>query len=159
MFCCNMFRLMYKQPLSDWQVNKEKLPYMESLISFYTAYICRWDINLCHKKKLQHYIKCIRYNNRLKTSVQIDIIKNIYYYFQMRVCGPRKLSRYSDCARGWTVRGSNSGWGGRDFIYPSRPALEITQSHVEWVSLSLRQSGRDVALTTNPYITPRSKKE
>ena len=36
-------------------------------------------------------------------------------------------------ATGWTVRGSNRG-GGRDFPYPSIPALQPTQPPIQWVT-------------------------
>jgi hypothetical protein len=44
----------------------------------------------------------------------------------------QKLSRYSELAAGWTVRGSNLG-GGRDFMHLSRPVLGPTQPPAQWV--------------------------
>jgi len=50
-------------------------------------------------------------------------------------------------ATGWTVRGSNPN-GGRDFLYPSRPALGATQPPTQWVPGNHRGlRGRDAALT------------
>jgi hypothetical protein len=54
-------------------------------------------------------------------------------------------------ATGWTVQGSNPGWG-RDFPQPSRPAQETTQPHVGYrVSFAgVKRPGRGV------HHTPRS---
>jgi len=48
-------------------------------------------------------------------------------------------------------------WG-RNFPHPSRPVLGLTQSHIQWVQGHSRgESGRNVALTTHPYLALRLK--
>jgi hypothetical protein len=52
---------------------------------------------------------------------------------------------------------------GRDFPYPSRRALGLTQPPAQWLKVLFRgkrwKSGRGVALTTHPYLAPRLQKE
>jgi len=49
---------------------------------------------------------------------------------------------------------------GRNFPQTSRPALVPTEPFPQWLPrLSQGQSGRIVALTTQPYLAPRLKKE
>jgi len=49
-------------------------------------------------------------------------------------------------------------WLGREFPYPSRPALGSTQSPIQWVpGLSRGQSSRGVTLTTHPHLALRLK--
>jgi hypothetical protein len=60
-------------------------------------------------------------------------------------------------AMGWTIMGSNLGWGGggRDFHFVSRPALGPTQPPVQWVPipfLEIKRSGRSVD-DPSPSIT------
>ena len=51
--------------------------------------------------------------------------------YQVSIKRTRYLSRYSDWATGWKVRGSNAGGG--EIFRPSRPALGPTQPPVHWV--------------------------
>ena len=47
---------------------------------------------------------------------------------------------------------------GRDFPHPSRPALGLTQPHIQWYRVSFPgKSGRGVVVTTHPYLAPMSK--
>jgi hypothetical protein len=49
---------------------------------------------------------------------------------------------------------------GRDFQHSSKPALGFTQPPIQWVpGFSRGYSGRCVALTTNPDLELRLKKE
>jgi hypothetical protein len=61
---------------------------------------------------------------------------------------------------GWTVRGSNHGWG-RDFPHLSRPALGSTQTTVQWVLSFFPgvKSGRGVTLTPHHLLVPLVMKE
>ena len=71
-----------------------------------------------------------------------------YYYYTVRYVGQENLvviaTRYG--SEGPRI----DSWWGRDFLHPSRPALEPTQPPIEWVSrLSRGLSVRGVELTTH----------
>ena len=53
--------------------------------------------------------------------------------------------------------GSKPCWG-RDLPHPSRPALGLTQTPIQWAPGHSRGlGGRGVALTTHPHLPPRLK--
>ena len=56
--------------------------------------------------------------------------------------------------------GIESQWG-RNYLHPSRPALGTTQSPEQWVPgvFPWSKAAGFVAVSTNPHITPRLKKE
>jgi len=73
--------------------------------------------------------------------------------------GPVQYNRYTDYVTGWTVRRSNP--GGRDIFlaHPDQPWDLPRLLYNGTGSLSQAESGRDVALTTHPYLAPRLAKE
>ena len=60
------------------------------------------------------------------------------------------FGRDSAATRGWMDGPEIESRWGQDFPYPSIPTLGLTQPPIQWVpSLSRRQSGRGMALTTH----------
>ena len=69
------------------------------------------------------------------------------------------ISRNSDCAMGWTVRGSNPGRG-RDFSAPVQtgPGAHPAPCTMGTVSFPGVKSGRGVTLTPHPLLVSWSRK-
>jgi hypothetical protein len=86
-----------------------------------------------------------------------NILWSSFLIFLHKICvGQDSSARVATCY-GLDGPGIESGRG-REFPYPSRPALGSTQSPIQWVpGLSRGQSGRGVMLTTHPHLALRLK--
>ena len=106
-----------------------------------------------HRYKMVYYVPTVT-----KCHIFCSSVLNVFGQPCQHLHGPGSsvgvATRY-----GLDGPGIESRWG-RDFLYPSRPALGPSQPPIHWVpGLSRVQSGWGVALTTHPHLAPRLRKE
>jgi hypothetical protein len=92
-------------------------------------------------------------HRRNKTNNAVDTFMLYYSLSQIHVSTLQGIH-----STGWTVRGSNPG-GRRDFMHPSRPALEPAQPPIPWVPglfPGVKRLRR--AVDHPPHLAPRLKK-
>ena len=111
--------------------------------------------------KFDYSVHFEKLSKKIKHSLKLTRIMGALHEDLCTFVGPRQCSRYRDsllAGRFGNRIPVEGGWG--DNRHPSRPALGPTQPRIQRVPGFFRGlSGRDMTLTTHPYLAPRLKKK